>query len=89
MGLDGTFIDNIILVSCTWLLILNGPSNLTRPFNTKSDCIIVVIFPNLCYDKSTQQIRIDMRTADQYKLRLNKDQIATIELKRLKTLQKR
>jgi len=28
MGLNGTLIDNIILVSCTWLLILNELSNL-------------------------------------------------------------
>ena len=73
MGLDVPLIDNIILVSCTWLLRLNGPSNLTRQFKTKSDCIIVVIFPNWCYNNSIQQIKTDMRTAYQYKLRFNKE----------------
>jgi len=29
MGLNGTLIDHIFHVSCTWLLILNGPSHLT------------------------------------------------------------
>ena len=40
-------------------------SDTERPLDTKSGCIIVVIFENWCYNKSIHQVKADMRTAYQ------------------------